>query len=165
MSTFNLEDKVCIDCFATAETARFDLFISDWDPGQWQEFGQDGVVLWCNPPFSLWPSVTQAVMLRYVDCVCIVPDWNQWWVKQLKDEARKLIYFPVGTKVFDHCQPLRWGCWALHIEAKVCKGKTKSWKRRRRKNNWKKQEVSSERGRVPWPPLSLPPLLCVADFP
>ena len=108
------------DAFATVENARFpkwytasdDALLQEWDPTE---------ILWCNPPWTLWPRVASKILAGRNTCVCIIPTWHsKQWVHDLVNAASKIFYIEPGCKVFElrkrPVEGLKWGLFALLVQ-------------------------------------------------
>lgn len=107
-----------IDCFATAETARFPRFWTRAEDHDWDAAGGAGDVLWMNPPYSRWDDYAKNVLATKALCVCLVPDWGQPCIPLLLDQSEIKAYIPAGATVFEkpdgsRCPPTRWGMWLM----------------------------------------------------
>ena len=112
---FGVEPQM--DLFARKENARFhqcytaaeDALQQDWPSG----------VLWCNPPWSIWPEVVSKIIWQECTVFCIVPGWSCDWVRALLALAVKKIYFEQGVIFFEvegrACSGVRWPVWALLV--------------------------------------------------
>eukprot|EP00667_Euglena_gracilis_P000113 EG_transcript_113 len=107
------------DCFATSQNARCEKFYGEDDDAMKKDWGAEET-LWMNPPWTLWPEVAEKLQNSNCRAICICPDWNRRWVKNLVAMAVKKIYFPKGTKLFEAdgriLRGTRWGVWALLID-------------------------------------------------
>lgn len=111
-----------VDMFASAENARFPKFQTVEDNSLQTNWPQD-VVLWCNPPWSLWPAVVDKIYQQQARVICIAPAWTSLWLTKLLQIAVKKLYFPKGEKFFEllgrPCKGLRWGVWAVLADGKL----------------------------------------------
>jgi hypothetical protein len=107
------------DCFATPRNARCTAFFTSEEDALKQNW-ETGEILWINPPWSLWPKVVRKLRKNKCDAICVCPDWEKGWVKDLLRRATKKLYFPAGTPLFElNGQPMegvKWGVWALLVE-------------------------------------------------
>ena len=129
------------DCFATKRnsvcasffTENEDAFKQHWDWGE---------TIWLNPPWSLWNRVAKKLRKSTCTAICILPDWQRGWVKELLRKASKRMYFKEGTQLFEvNGHPvggIRWGVWALLIEGKPPRDKTRLFR-----NNMLRQKSSA----------------------
>lgn len=119
LAVFNIgrQDQVDIrDAFANFHNKRFTKFNTVqenslqkvWDPNE---------IMWCNPPWSIWPDVSNKILRTSSVCIAILPAWSKWWVQQLVTRALRLIFFEVGTRLFEYYgRPvggIRWAAYAL----------------------------------------------------
>ena len=107
------------DCFASSSNARFakwytavdNALVQAWDPSE---------IMWCNAPWSLWPAATRKIMESDSATIAIFPAWlSKPWVQELLSAARKIIYFEIGSKVFEiggkPVPGIRWGLYVALI--------------------------------------------------
>ena len=109
-----------VDLFADSCNARCseyfdaaaDSLLQDWPEGK---------VLWCNPPWTLWPKAAAQIVLRVCTVICILPGWSCDWVKVLLNLSLKRIYFETGVKFFEiagkPCPGIKWPVWALLVKS------------------------------------------------
>ena len=116
---WDIDERAVRDCFASAQNWRFpkfydkemDALAQDWLPGE---------VHWCNPPWSLWPATTTKIFQSIGMSIAIFPAWHsQPWVKALLSASVKMIYYEVGTKIFELGDKavggIRWGLYVTMI--------------------------------------------------
>ena len=111
-----------IDLFADADNCRCkDFFDAQVDALHQDWPGPGEGVLWCNPPWSLWPSVALKVACTPCQVVCIAPGWGTDWLRLLLALSVKKIYFEVGCRFFQVdgkvCKGIRWPLWALLVHS------------------------------------------------
>lgn len=103
------------DMFANDMTHRCPDYIVDNDKADWCD---QKVIMWVNPPFSMWEVTAAKIVASSGECVCLVPDWGQHWLERLLSLSRKF-YIPAGVGLFEIDQhkmpPTKWGCWLLHV--------------------------------------------------
>lgn len=119
LNVFNIpKEEQCRlrDAFASSGNARFEKFttsqedslVCDWDPED---------IMWTNPPWSIWPAVSTKILSSRSMTIAIIPVWKKWWVEQLVTRAHKLIYYEVGTLLFEYygkpVPGIRWAVYAL----------------------------------------------------
>ena len=92
---------------------QMDGMVQDW-PGP-------EMVLWSNPPWSLWPQVAIKIGCTPFRVVCIAPGWSSDWLRLLLSLAVQKIYFEVGCRFFKvdnkTCKGIRWPLWALMVHS------------------------------------------------
>ena len=85
-----------------------------------QEWAKDEV-MWLNPPWRMWPEVTEKVMRSECEAICILPAWSKPWIQWLVGAATRRVYFEAGVRMFEvDGRPVPntlWGVWALRIKA------------------------------------------------
>eukprot|EP00667_Euglena_gracilis_P019564 EG_transcript_20987 len=115
----NFQRRAEVDCFASTQNSQCTSYLTEKENALAVPWGGGGTV-WLNPPWSLWPKVAKKLQKDPCDAICILPDWNRGWVRELVRKATKKLYFPPGTKLFEvDGKPMggvRWGVWALLIE-------------------------------------------------
>ena len=111
-----------IDAFASIENRRFPQF---WDERQdaLSQVWTSDMVLWMNPPWSLWPQAATKLLESRVLAVCIVPYWpDKPWVQDLLSVAQRWIFFEKGESLFElggkPVGGIRWPVYALLIKGK-----------------------------------------------
>jgi hypothetical protein len=108
-------EKPWRDMFATDQTARFSDYVVDCDKADWSDIG---VMMWVNPPFSMWERTATRIVRSAAEFICLVPDWGQSWLETLLSLSSKY-YVPAGTSLFTlddrKMPPTKWGCWLLHV--------------------------------------------------
>ena len=101
LTIFQIDAKNVRDCFSTSSNRRFPKNYTRQEDALWQDW-DIAEVMWCNPPWTIWPEVTQKVLQSGCQCICVLPAWHsKGWVKDLLMAAWKTIYLEVGTKVFE----------------------------------------------------------------
>ena len=117
---FDIPDHQVRDCFSSHGNARFakhfvkfqNALLQHWDPAE---------VMWCNPPWSIWPEVAEKILGCGCRCIGVLPAWHsKVWVQKLLKAAVKTIYFEVGSRIFELSgRPvggIRWGLYVLLVD-------------------------------------------------
>lgn len=105
------------DAFASPGNQRFTNYWTVHDKALQQQWW--GELLWLNPPWTLWPLVAAKVEESGASCVAVFPAWSKDWVNKMLIMATKLIYFEVGSKIFQlhgvAVPGIKWGLYAVYI--------------------------------------------------
>ena len=89
--------------------------------------------MWLNPPWSLWPKVTEKLMAIMCAAICVVSAWSSGWLQSLVRTASKRVYIEQGSRIFEvegkPSSSTFWGVWALSIDKgdRVTLDKTQSF--------------------------------------
>lgn len=114
------EDSNLRDCFANASNKRFQKYFTAEQNALVQPWDQSEV-MWCNPPWSIWPATAQKIINSQCVTVAVFPSWeSKDWVKQLTFMASKVIYFEIGSRIFElwgkPVGGIKWGLYAVLIQ-------------------------------------------------
>ena len=144
-----------IDAFASIENRRFPQF---WDERQdaLSQVWTSDMVLWMNPPWSLWPQAATKLLESRVLAVCIVPYWpDKPWVQDLLSVAQRWIFFEKGESLFElggkPVGGIRWPVYALLI-----KGKGQAKNNAQKKEGKKSEPSGGRKGGDSWCPAGTP---------
>ena len=119
LDTFGVAKEVVTDAFADASNRRFESWMNE----EMNSLEQDwkGRVMWCNPPWTLWPTATEKILKREADCICVCPWWSTKWLSRLMRVAVKNVFFARGFRLFEldgvPCGGIRWAVIVLFIPA------------------------------------------------
>jgi hypothetical protein len=120
---FKIDAADCRDCFATPHNCRFPRYYTEEDDAMAQTWSMREV-RWCNPPWSMWPAVSQKMLSSEGVSIGVLPAWDsQGWVEQLLEAAERIIYYEVGSKIFElggrPVGGVRWGVYVVKIRGRA----------------------------------------------
>ena len=106
------------DCFASEGNKRCSQCYTQEDDAMSKEW-KKSEIMWLNPPWCMWPQVTEKLMTSECAAICILPAWSKVWVQRVVGAAEKRIYFESGVRMFElEGKPVPntlWGVWALKL--------------------------------------------------
>ena len=107
------------DCFASPSNARFSKFWTAEQDAIMQDWSSNEIH-WCNPPWTIWPSVAEKILSSNCVSICVFPAWHsKQWVQDLVFSAVKTIYLEVGSKIFElggkAVGGIKWGLYVVLI--------------------------------------------------
>jgi hypothetical protein len=118
MMGYNLNNDLR-DCFADPGNARFKKFWTIREDALQQQWSNQET-MWCNPPWTIWEQVAKKILQSRSVVIAVFPAWHsKTWVQQLLLAACKVMYFEVGSRVFElggkPVQGIKWGLFAALI--------------------------------------------------
>lgn len=120
LTVFNIVDSGQIrDGFATSGNRRFNKYYSKEDNALAQTWSKNEVI-WANPPWSIWPQVSEKIIQSGCITIATVPAWHsKHWCLNLLKVASRLFYLEVGTKLFElghkPVSGVRWGVYIILV--------------------------------------------------
>ena len=148
LQAFGINKDSVTDAFSDSANRRFDKWIDVKDNALQQCW--IGGVMWCNPPWSMWPEVTEKVLKREADCICICPWWSTSWLSRLMKVASRNIFFGRGARLFEldgvPCNGTRWPVVVLLVQARSWPQDPGYWRMRypwsgSQRRRWKRQQA------------------------
>lgn len=161
----NIDQDKIVDGFSSDSNKRFDNHITAKEDAL-QVKWPTHLVMWLNPPWSLFSLVVNKIAQEKVSCIVIAPAWDSKpWVQTLLQWSSKVMFFETGTRFFELAgKPaggIRWGIYAMYIPAtrlleqavqhitsqptvaswSWSKSSRRRWRRQQQRYNWMASEA------------------------
>lgn len=119
LQQFQIQPAHVRDMFATSLNRRFEKYFC-LEQDAMQQSWDINEVRWCNPPWTIWPQVSEKILSTPGTSIAVLPAWqSQQWVQNLLVVAKRTIYFEVGSKIFElggkPVNGIKWGLYVLLI--------------------------------------------------